>query len=105
MKSENFKYSVGSLFICSKCGKSFGDEERAEKLKTEIRNDLKEIEGNQKVRVMVGSCLGVCAPDRQTVAYFPMEGQSEIFTTSSDFQDSKTDILILVKAKIKSANK
>ena len=77
MKLENFNYSVGSLFVCSKCGHAFQAPDQAEKLKAELRAELKKTEDSQKIRVMVGSCLGVCDPERQTFAYFPHNG-SEI---------------------------
>lgn len=100
MKSENFKYSVGSLFVCSKCGQAFEAPDQAEKLKTELRAELKKTEDAQKIRVMVGSCLGVCDPDRQTFAYFPHQGPAEIFSTEKNFPQAKEQILSLIRKKL-----
>ncbi len=102
MQKFNPKFSVGSLFICSKCGQGFSNPapDQAEKLKTEIRGDLKSIEAHTKVRVMVSGCLGVCEPDQQTFAYYPNSGSVEIYTSESDHSTSKNDILGLIKTKI-----
>ncbi len=100
MKSESFKYSVGSLFICSKCGQGFNKPDQAETLKTELRAELKKTEEAQKIRVMVGSCLGVCAPERQTFAYFPHEGKAEIYSAPAALLESKEDILNLIRQKL-----
>jgi hypothetical protein len=100
MKKFNPKFSVGSLFICSKCGQGFEAPEQAETLKTELRADLKAVEAHTKVRVMVSGCLGVCEPDQQTFAYYPNSGSIEIFTSDKDYSTSKSEILGLVKTKI-----
>lgn len=100
MKSENFKYTVGSLFVCSKCGKAFDAPDQAENLKTELRAELKKTEDLQKIRVMVGSCLGVCDPDRQTFAYFPHQGKAEIYSTEKEFNLAKDQILGLLRKKL-----
>lgn len=102
MQKFNPKFSVGSLFICSKCGVGFSnpEPEQAEKLKTELRADLKTIDALAKVRVMVSGCLGVCESDQQTFAYYPNSGPVEIYTSDKDHAVTKTDILGLIKTKI-----
>lgn len=102
MQKFNPKFSVGSLFICSKCGQGFSNPvpDQAEKLKSELRGDLKAIEAHTKVRVMVSGCLGVCETDQQTFAYYPNSGSVEIYTSDKDHTSSKNDILELIKTKI-----
>lgn len=101
MKTYEPKFTTGSLFICSKCGKSFAEPDNAEKLKTELRLDLKKVEAHTKVRVMVGSCLGVCEDGEQAFAYYPNQGALELNTTSSNFDKAKEEILQFIEKKIK----
>lgn len=102
LKNKNPKFTKGSLFICSKCGKDFFESapERAEKLKTDLRSELKSFDAHTKVRVMVGGCLGVCVKDEQTFAYYPNYGEMELFTTSNNFETAKSDILQVIKTKV-----
>lgn len=102
LKKYNPKFTKGSLFICSKCGKDFSkpDADRAEKLKTDLRAELKSIDAHSKVRVMVSGCLGVCIKDEQTFAYCPNSGEIDLQTTSNDYSIAKTNILDFVKTKI-----
>ncbi len=100
MKKFEPKFTVGSLFICSKCGQGFDASEQAEKLKSELRADLKKIEAHTKVRVMVSGCLGICEKDQQTFAYYPNSGNAEVYTTDKDFSEAKHDILGLVQEKL-----
>lgn len=100
MKSYEFKFSTGSLFICSKCGKSFDDPDRAEKLKTDLRAELAKDGSQKKIRVMVGSCLGICEDGFQTFAYYPNTGKAEVYTTENNYDTSKTEILNFIKTKV-----
>jgi hypothetical protein len=100
MKKFNPKFTTGSLFICSKCGQGFDSPNQAETLKSELRADLKKIDAHTKVRVMVSGCIGICEENQQTFAYYPNSGDAEIYTTNSNFTDSKSDILDLIRQKI-----
>ncbi len=100
MKNYDFKFTEGSLFICSKCGKSFDQPDRAEQLKTDLRAELSKDGSQKKVRVMVGSCLGVCEDGEQTFAYYPNSGKAEVHTTDNDYETSKNEILNFIKLKI-----
>jgi len=102
LKKYNPKFNVGSLFICSKCGQAFDEPKLAfaEKLKTDLRNDLKAIDAHTQVRVMVGGCLGVCQNNEQAFAYYPNQGAVELMTTSSDEASSKADIFDFIKLKV-----
>jgi predicted metal-binding protein len=102
MKKFDPKFTLGSLFICSKCGQGFNSPDQAEKLKSELRTDLKKNEAHTKVRVMVSGCLGICEPDQQTFAYYPNSGNAEIFTTDKNFDTAKNEIFGLIQNKIKS---
>lgn len=99
MKSYKPKFSMGSLFVCSKCGQDFSDTEKAESLKTNLRSKLKnESNDHLKVRVMVSSCLGVCEKGKQAFGYYPNEGSLELF--SADPLQVESEILNLIKEKI-----
>ncbi|AZZ35760.1 hypothetical protein CIK05_02735 [Bdellovibrio sp. qaytius] len=102
LKNYNPKFTKGSLFICTKCGKDFSDPkpERAEKLKSDLRSDLKEIDAHKKIRVMTSGCLGLCQKDEQTFAYYPNYGEMEMLSTSDDFKTAKSDILTYIKTKL-----
>lgn len=102
MKNFEPKFTTGSLFICSKCGQGFNSPDQAEKLKSELRTDLKKIEAHTKVRVMVSGCLGICENDQQTFAYYPNTGLAEIFTTDKNFDTAKSEIFGLIQNKITS---
>jgi len=102
LKKFNPKYSIGSLFICTKCGLSFDnpDGEFADKLKTSLRSELKSIEAHTKIRVMTSGCLGVCQNNEQAIGYYPHEGYSEVYTTSASYSDAQTELMNLIKSKI-----
>lgn len=103
MKKYNPKFSLGSLFICSKCGKDFSEPDNADNLKSALRSELKNYnEAHKKVRVMVSGCLGVCEKGEQVFAYYPNEGEMELYTTDSNkFEKSKNEILDFIKEKVK----
>jgi len=104
MKKYDVPFSVGSLYICTKCGKSFGDPDRADKLKSDLRSELKDLDGenaNKKIRVMVGGCANICEDGEQTVSYYPNNGEVEIYTTSDDFKESKKEIFAFIKEKMR----
>ena len=103
MKKYNPKFSVGSLFICSKCGKDFSEPDHANNLKSSLRAELKNYdEAHKKIRVMVSGCLGVCSSGDQTFAYYPNEGKMELFTSESNkLKNSESEILDFLKSKLK----
>lgn len=99
MKNQLPKFSIGSLFICTKCGKDFNDSDFAEKLKSDLRATLKnDNKDHLKVRVMVSSCLGVCIKGEQAFGYYPNEGKIELYATSP--KESEDQILDLISVKI-----
>ena len=100
IKKVEPQFSIGGLFICSKCGQGFNSPDQAEKLKTELRTDLKNIEAHKKIRIMTSGCLGVCEKDHQTFAYCPNEGSSEIYITDKKISTAKNEILDFVQNKI-----
>ena len=101
MQKFNPKFTTGSLFICSKCGQGFSAPDQAEKLKTELRAELKDLNAHTQVRVMVSGCLGVCNNDEQTFAYYPNQGSIEIYTTPSQHDSARSEISDFIKTKIK----
>jgi len=102
LKKYNPKYSVGSLYICTKCGQSFNEPQIdfAEKLKTDLRAQLKSVEAHTKVRVMTSGCIGVCQNNEQTFGYYPHDGKAEIYTVESDYSSAQDEILKFVKTKV-----
>lgn len=80
MKKHNPKFSVGSLYLCNKCGLKFNNSENAEQLKSSLRSELKnENNDHKKIRVMVSGCLGICESGEQVFSYYPNEGLAEIY--------------------------
>lgn len=100
MKKCEPKFSVGSLYICSKCGHSTNESDIAEKLKSQLRADLKKSENISKIRVIVGGCLGVCEKDQQTVAYYPNIGNLELYTTELEYSNALKNISLLLEQKL-----
>ena len=92
MKTYEIPWSVGSMFICNKCGKSFNKTENAENLKSELRTYLKENDNHKKIRVMVSGCLSVCIKEEQTVMYQNNLGKTDIFTVDKDFDAAEADL-------------
>jgi hypothetical protein len=103
MKKYNPKFSLGSLFICNKCGKEFLEPDHADNLKSALRSELKNYnEAHKKIRVMVSGCLGVCEKGEQAFGYYPNDGSIELNTTDSNkFEKSKNEILDFIKTKVK----
>lgn len=99
MKSYNPKFSAGAVFICQKCGKDFDKPEYAEKLKSELRDELKKHDEHKKVRVMVSGCLGVCESGQQAFGHFPMNGKIELFATDDSYKDAFDEILQVIRGK------
>jgi len=102
LKKYSPKYSIGSLYICTKCGQSFDEPQTdfAEKLKTDLRSQLKSIDAHTKVRVMTSGCIGVCQNNEQTFGYYPHDGKAEIYTTDSVAEVAREEIYNLIKEKL-----
>lgn len=101
MKKFDTPWSVGSLFICEKCGASFEQAKMADKLKQELRSHLKEKDEHKKIRVMVTGCLNVCIKEEQAVMYQPNFGKTEIFTVGNDFKSNASKLKQILAAKLK----
>lgn len=81
MNKHTPKFTIGSLYICSKCGKDFSAPDNAEDLKSSLRSELKnENKDHLKIRVMVSGCLGVCEKGEQAFAYYPNQGPVEVYS-------------------------
>lgn len=104
MKKHEPKFSLGSLYICSKCGRDFDAPENAENLKNSLRSELKnESKDHLKIRVMVSSCLGVCESGEQAIGYFPNQGPMELHTVNPIGEPKgHQEILDFVKVKLQS---
>lgn len=80
--TSKIPWEKGLVLICTKCGAKFNETVTlAEEVKTEIRKKQKEADTLTQIRVIPSGCLGVCYPEKQTIAYMPVEGKTELFTT------------------------
>ena len=100
MKACETPWSVGSMLICNKCGKSFDQPDQADRLKSDLRSFLKENDSHKKIRVMVSGCLNVCDKEAQAVCYQPNQGATEVFTADKNFEKSVKDLKIFLQKKI-----
>jgi hypothetical protein len=95
-------WDIGSILICSKCGAKFNQPNLAEEVKTEVRK-VQKSEGTQgKIRVIATGCLGVCYPQKQTVAFLPTNGPTEMYTTALDKEIVLEEVKKLIAEKVKS---
>jgi hypothetical protein len=98
-KLNKTPWEVGSLFICSKCGAKFNEPTLAEDVKTEIRKEQKAQDTQTKVRVVVSACLGVCFPEKQTIAFMPVSGTTEVYTTELSRNEIIKDVREIIQKK------
>lgn len=101
MKKFDTPWTVGSMFICDKCGISFEQEKMADMLKQDLRLHLKENDQHKNIRVMVTGCLNVCSKGEQTVMYQPSVGKTEIFTIGNDFKSNLLELKQILAVKMK----
>ena len=94
-------FEIGTVMICSKCGAKFNEPQLAESVKSEMRKVQKEQESHTKVRVIVSGCLGVCYPERQTIAFMPVEGKTEMWTTELKKDEVLSAVKQIVELKLK----
>ena len=100
MKTYETPWSIGSLFICNKCGKAFDHPDQADQLKSDLRHFLKEQDGHKKIRVMVSGCLNVCDKEAQAVCYQPNQGPTEVFTVEKNYEKSLKELKVILEEKI-----
>lgn len=93
-------WEIGSILLCTKCGAKFNEPDMAEAIKSEIRKKQKSDETQGKIRVVTTSCLGVCFPEKQTVAFVPVEGKTEIYTVELNKQVSLQEVSALLAKKL-----
>lgn len=95
-------WEVGTVLVCSKCGAKFNQPNLADEVKTEVRK-IQKAEGTQgKIRVIAAGCLGVCYPEKQTIAFLPINGPTEMFTTALEKEVVLEEVKKLVAEKTKS---
>ncbi len=97
LKKYDLPFKKSALFICTKCSAKPDQPGMAESLKTELRTELKALQLATECRVMTSGCLGLCAVNEQTFAYFPNQAESQIFTTSLNEVEAKQIILEFIK--------
>ena len=101
MKKYDIPWNTGSMFICNKCGISFDQPDMADKLKTDLRQHLKDTEEHKKIRVMVTGCLSICKKSEQAIMYQPVAGKTEIFTVGKNFKDNLAELKSILKNLLK----
>ena len=95
-------WQVGSVLICSKCGAKFNQPTMAEEVKSEMRKWQKAQETQEKIRVIVSGCLGVCYPEKQTFSFMPVNGPTEVYTTELNKESLVADVRELIERKLAS---
>ena len=100
MKTYETPWSVGSMLICNKCGKSFDRPDQADQLKSELRGFLKENDSHKKIRVMISGCLNICDKEAQTICYQPNQGTTEVFTVDKNLDKSMKELKTFLQKKI-----
>lgn len=100
MKNYDTPWTVGSVFICNKCGAAFDKPNNAEDLKKDLRGYLKEKEAHKQIRVMVSGCLNICDKNEQAVAYQPVNGLTEVFTVDKKYDAAVKDLKTILDKKI-----
>ena len=93
-------WEIGSIFICTKCGAKFNEPNMAEEVKSEVRKLQKADESQGKIRVIASGCLGVCYPEKQTFAFMPIDGKTEVFTTELNKQSLLHEVRALLEKKM-----
>lgn len=99
-KANKIPWEIGALFICSKCGAKFNQPQMAEEIKSEVRKMQKAEESQGKIRIITSGCLGVCFPEKQTLAFMPVSGATEVYTVELDREAVRQEVLQLLKSKI-----
>ncbi|MBY0554622.1 (2Fe-2S) ferredoxin domain-containing protein [bacterium] len=93
-------WKTGSVFICTKCGAKSNQPNLADEVKTEVRKKQKAEETNGEIRVITSACLGVCYPEKQTFAFMPVDGKTEVYTTEINKEVLLNEINELLARKI-----
>lgn len=99
-KINQTPWEIGSIFICTKCGAKFNEPNLAEEVKTEVRKKQKSDETQGKIRVIPSGCLGVCYPEKQTFAFMPVEGRTEVYTAELNKQIVFQEVSGLLEKKL-----
>jgi hypothetical protein len=101
-KLNKLPWEVGTILVCSKCGAKFNQPNLAEEVKVEIRKTQKAEETLSKIRVVPTMCLGVCYPEKQTIAFAPVDGKTEIITVDLKKEVVLSEVGKLIHEKLKS---
>ena len=99
-KINQTPWTAGSIFICTKCGAKLNESNLAEEVKSEIRKKQKADETQEQIRVVTSGCLGVCYPEKQTIAFMPVEGKTEVYTLELNKQNILQEVAALLDKKL-----
>lgn len=94
-------WQTGAIFICTKCGAKYNQPTLADDVKSAVRKKQKAEETNGQIRVITSACLGVCYPEKQTIAFMPLEGRTEVYTTELNAETVFNEVTSLLDSKIR----
>lgn len=86
LKIVSTPWQKGILMICQKCGSTIDANKvaeptkLAEKMRDELRADLRAAGKGQDLRVIVSGCLKVCEPNLQALALCKVDGSTKVVT-------------------------
>lgn len=80
MKNAEIPWSKGVLLVCQKCGKNFLEPFSGDDLRSNLKKNFKANGLSPAIRVVASSCLDVCIPEEQAVAFCPVNGPTQVVT-------------------------
>lgn len=99
MEKHQTPWNQGLFLICQKCGTVVEKPSLHEELRVDLRDHLRKKEQIKEVRVISSGCLSICDKQKQTVAYSPVKGPTEV--VSFDFTNLKDELKKYLDSKIK----
>lgn len=84
MKNTAIPWNHGVMLICQKCGKAFDSQFSGDELRSNLKKSFKEQGLSPDIRVVASTCLDICEPNEQAVAFCPNNGPTTVMTFSGD---------------------
>lgn len=100
MEKHETPWNQGLFLICQKCGTAVEKPALHEELRVDLRNYLRGRELGQEIRVISSGCLSICDKQKQTVAYAPKEGSTEV--VSFEFENLNNELKKYLDSKLES---
>lgn len=99
MEKHEAPWNQGLFLICQKCGVAIEKPSLHEELRVELRDHLRKNDKIKEVRVISSGCLSICDKQKQTVAFSPKNGATEVL--SFEFENLKDDLVDYLNSKTK----